>query len=251
MPSSLHGTLPIHAAVIMDGNGRWAQRQGLPRSAGHRAGIAVARAIVEAAPDTGISILTLFAFSSDNWKRPIDEVKTLMRLLHAYLRVEARRFIQSGARLIVIGRRDRLSSRLRNEIQRIEHATREGRRLCLRIAIDYSSRDSIVGASSRCSFYPRPSREDFASILIGKAGCPVSGTGARPDEVDLLIRTGGERRLSDFLLWEVAYAELVFSDLMWPDFGPAELKGAVEEFHRRQRRFGGLREENSNHTGER
>lgn len=251
MPSSLPQQLSIHAAIIMDGNGRWALRRGLPRSAGHRAGIAAARAIVEAAPESGIGILTLFAFSSDNWKRPSEEVNALMWLLRGYLRAEAARFIESGARLIVIGRRDRLSARLRHEIQRIEHITRDGRRLCVRIAIDYSSRDSIVGASSRCSFYPRASREDFASLLVGKSGAASPEDRARPDEVDLLIRTGGERRLSDFMLWESAYAELVFSDLMWPDFGPEHLRHAVDEFHRRQRRFGGVCEDKANHTGER
>jgi undecaprenyl diphosphate synthase len=213
----------------MDGNGRWATRRGLPRAAGHRAGVQAVRRVVEAAPDCGIKMLTLFAFSSDNWRRPRDEVKLLMWMLRGYLRSEPRRFIDSGARLLVIGRRDRLPVQLREEIRRIERATAHGRRLTVRVAIDYSSRDSILRAAARLVPGRPPSREDFARLIA----CPNS-------DVDLLIRTGGERRLSDFMLWESAYAELLFSDLMWPEFGADELIAAIEEFHRRERRFGAL-----------
>jgi undecaprenyl diphosphate synthase len=223
----------------MDGNGRWATRRGLPRSAGHRAGVQAVRRVVEAAPDLGIGTLTLFAFSSDNWRRPRDEVKSLMWLLRGYLRSETRRFIDSGARLVVIGRRDRLPAPLRAEIRRVERATAHGRRLSVRVAIDYSSRDSILRAASRLPAGRLPSREDFArlfacSLTIADSFSPVDS------DVDLLIRTGGEQRLSDFMLWESAYAELLFSDLMWPEFGADELSAAVEEFHRRERRFGAL-----------
>ena len=228
----------LHVAIIMDGNGRWAVRRGLPRSAGHRAGIQAVRRVIEAAPDCGIKILTLFAFSSDNWMRPRDEVKSLMWMLRGYLRAETRRFIDSGARLIVIGRRDRLAANLRAEIRRVERATALGRRLTVRVAIDYSSRDAILRAAARLPAGRLSSREDFARAL---APIAIADSASPPEsEVDLLIRTGGEHRLSDFMLWESAYAELLFTDLMWPEFGAKELKAAVEEFHRRERRFGAL-----------
>ena len=237
MPSTLQCNAILHVAIIMDGNGRWAIRRGLPRSAGHRAGIQAVRRVVEAAPDCGIKTLTLFAFSSDNWMRPRDEVKSLMWMLRGYLRGETRRFIDSGARLIVIGRRDRLAAHLRAEIRRVERATADGRRLTVRVAIDYSSRDSILRAAARLPAGRLSSREDFARVMRADCACRY----ARADsEVDLLIRTGGEQRLSDFMLWESAYAELLFSDLMWPEFGADELRAAVEEFHRRERRFGAL-----------
>ncbi len=223
----------------MDGNGRWATSRRLPRSAGHRAGIQAVRAAVEAAFDFGIKTLTLFAFSSDNWLRPRDEVKSLMWMLRGYLRSDTRRFIESGSRVVVIGRRDRLPASIRAEIRRIERATAHGRRLTVRVAIDYSSRDSILRAASRLPAGRLWSREDFARFLVE----PPAIADTRPpldSEVDLLIRTGGEQRLSDFMLWESAYAELLFSDLMWPEFGANELKSAVEEFHRRERRFGTL-----------
>jgi undecaprenyl diphosphate synthase len=229
----------------MDGNGRWAIGRGLPRSAGHRAGIQAVRRVVGAAPDCGIKTLTLFAFSSDNWMRPRDEVKSLMWMLRSYLRSETRRFIDSGARLVVIGRRDRLAANLRAEIRRVERATAHGGRLAVRIAIDYSARDSILRAAARLPAGRLPTREDFARLIASPDA--IADTASLIDsEVDLLIRTGGEQRLSDFMLWESAYAELLFSDLMWPEFGADELGAAVEEFHRRERRFGALRTPKSN-----
>jgi undecaprenyl diphosphate synthase len=239
MPSTLQCNGDLHVAIIMDGNGRWAIRRSLPRSAGHSAGIQAARRVIEAAPDCGIKTLTLFAFSSDNWKRPRDEVKSLMWMLRGYLRSETRRFIDSGARLIVIGRRDRLPTNLRAEIRRVERATARGRRLTVRVAIDYSSRDSILRAASGLPAGKISSREDFARILTRPIALADTAS-PHESEVDLLIRTGGEQRLSDFMLWESAYAELLFSDLMWPEFGADELRAAVEEFHRRERRFGAL-----------
>jgi undecaprenyl diphosphate synthase len=224
----------------MDGNGRWATSRGMPRSAGHRAGVDAVRRIVEAAPDLGIMTLTLFAFSSDNWRRPPAEVNSLMWLLRAYLRIETRRFIESGSRLVVIGRRDRLTARLRAEIRRIERATAHGRRLTVRIAIDYSARDSILRAASMLPAGQPCSREDFTRLIA--CADALAETQSPPDsEVDLLIRTGGEKRLSDFMLWESAYAELLFTDQMWPDFSPANLRTAVEEFHNRDRRYGALK----------
>ena len=222
-----------HVAIIMDGNGRWATRRGLPRSAGHRAGVQAVRKVVEAAPDLGVATLTLFAFSSDNWRRPQGEVKTLMSLLRHYLRADIRELIDNGVRLTVIGRRDRLPGGLAQEIAEVERASAHGQRLHLRVAIDYSSRDAILEAAARWRAERAPSRAAFAALLAEPA-CE-----AGPD-VDLLIRSGGEKRLSDFLLWESAYAELCFVDTLWPDFGADDLCAALAEFHRRERRFGGL-----------
>jgi undecaprenyl diphosphate synthase len=211
---------PLHVAIIMDGNGRWAARQGLPRIAGHQAGTAALRRTVEAAPALGIGTLSVYAFSSDNWKRPADEVAALMSLLACHLESEIPRCIESGVRVEVIGRRDRLGPDLTCAIARAENATRAGTRLTLRVAIDYSSRDSILRAA-----------ECLASNDISHALAPP---------VDLLIRTGGEQRLSDFLLWECAYAELFFTPAMWPDFDAAHLSRALREFERRDRRFGAV-----------
>jgi undecaprenyl diphosphate synthase len=207
----------------MDGNGRWALGRGLPREAGHRAGVETVSRIVEAAPGAGIGVLSLFAFSSDNWRRPRLEVDALMRLLALYLEKEADRCLRNGVRLEVIGRRDRLNGSLRQAIAEAELTTAAGKRLWLRIAFDYSGRDAILAAARRVGSLSRES--------LGRALGPP---------VDLLIRTGGERRLSDFLLWESAYAELVFSPRMWPDFGEADLATAVREFRGRDRRFGAV-----------
>jgi undecaprenyl diphosphate synthase len=215
----------IHVAIIMDGNGRWAQSRGLPRHAGHRAGAAAVRRVVEDAPTLGISTLSLFAFSSDNWKRPAPEVNTLMHLLERFLRTEVATCVEKGVRIEIIGRRDRLSERLANAMDAAERSTACGTVLRLRIAVDYSSRDAIVQAAS-CG---ATSREELEKNL------PQSCL-----NVDLLVRTGGEKRLSDFLLWESAYAELYFTDVRWPDFDGDALRAAVNEFALRQRRFGAL-----------
>ncbi len=225
----------FHVAIIMDGNGRWAARRGLPRTAGHRAGVDAARRIAEAAPELGITKLTLFAFSSDNWRRPAAEVGALLSLLEGYLRVEIGRLIDSGTRLTVIGRRDRLPGRLGQQIAEAEEATAAGRHLHLRIALDYSSRDSIARAAASLTAAWPPSPDLFGRLVSQAADDDTSAP-----EVDLLIRSGGEKRLSDFLLWESAYAELWFTDKMWPDFGADDLRTAVGEFRRRERRFGGL-----------
>jgi undecaprenyl diphosphate synthase len=199
----------LHVAIVMDGNGRWATRRGLPRTAGHRAGARGVRPIVEAAPSLGVGSLTLFAFSADNWRRPPAEVAALMRLLARHLRTETPRLVAQSVRLRVVGRRDRLPAPLVAAIESAERATRDGTTLAFHLAVDYSARDAIA-----------------AGDLL-------------PD-VDLFVRTGGEQRLSDFLLWESAYAELHFTERMWPDFGPADLAQALEEFRRRERRFGGV-----------
>ena len=224
----------LHVAIIMDGNGRWATRRRLPRTAGHRAGARAVRTIVEAAPAAGVGMLTLYAFSSDNWKRPAREVAALMRIFRAYLAAETAACVQSGVRLNVIGRRDRLPAPLVRAIGAAEEATVGGTRLDLRIALDYSAQDGILEAARRAGGAAL-TREAFGLLLDG-----AIHAGAPTPPVDLLIRTGGEQRLSDFLLWETAYAELVFSALMWPDFAPADLANALAEFGARERRFGGL-----------
>jgi undecaprenyl diphosphate synthase len=227
----------LHVAIIMDGNGRWALRRGLLRIAGHRAGVAALRRVVERAPDVGISCLTVYAFSSDNWRRPTSEVQGIFWLLRAFLRLETERLRQRGVRLQVIGRRDRLAKSVLREIDKAECTTAPGRRLYLRVAIDYSSRDAITRAAAIAAVggldqgFPL---HDSLGPLLTQALIAESG------DVDLLIRTGGEKRLSDFLLWESAYAELIFTDTMWPDFGERDLERALEEFSCRERRFGGV-----------
>lgn len=247
----------LHVAVIMDGNGRWARRRGLPRDAGHREGAKAVRAVVERAaePSSGIGTLTLYAFSSDNWRRPREEVTRILRLLDEYLGRERARCAENGVRLTVVGRRDRLSPGLVRSIERAEEATREGDGLRLRLAVDYSARDVLaraaelwsarVGEGGRAAKGGRaagsphpgdpPDRDRFRELLAAAMHDPEPA----PD-VDLLVRTGGERRLSDFLLWESAYAELYFTPTLWPDFGGPELDEALAEFARRERRFGGL-----------
>ena len=220
----------LHVAIIMDGNGRWAARRALPRPAGHRAGADAVRRVVEAAPDLGIATLTLFAFSSDNWRRPREEVAALMALLRRYLRSELAQLIDRGVRLTVIGRRDRLPDGLADDIAEAERLSTHGTRLNLRIALDYSARDAIANAAAAWRGEHPPSREDFQRLLGGRDS----------SDVDLLIRSGGEKRLSDFLLWESAYAELSFVDVLWPDFDGDDLRAAVADFRRRERRFGGL-----------
>jgi len=216
----------LHVAIIMDGNGRWAAARGLPRLAGHRRGADAVRRTVEAAPGCGIGTLTLYAFSSDNWRRPADEVSGIMGLFRLYLLREKRRCVENGVRVSVIGRRDRLPVAIVGAIESIEEATRECTTLHLRLAVDYSSRDSLLHAAKLCSDRREWSREAFTAAL-------------GPD-VDLLIRTSGEQRLSDFLLWECAYAEFVFLDTHWPAFGERELRYAVSEFASRDRRFGAV-----------
>jgi undecaprenyl diphosphate synthase len=223
----------IHVAIIMDGNGRWANARGRPRTAGHIAGARVVRKIVEAAPDSGIGMLTLYAFSADNWARPSREVALLMRLFRRYLVAETDRCVTNGVRMRIIGRRDRIPGELLRAISAAEDETKHGTRLDLRIAVDYSARDAMVRAMERLRGTEGITREDMA-----RAMCDVDHWTGEPRDVDLLIRTGGEQRLSDFLLWECAYAELYFTDRRWPDFTAADLEHAVKEFHSRERRFG-------------
>jgi undecaprenyl diphosphate synthase len=221
----------LHVAVIMDGNGRWAKARGLSRSAGHRQGAKALRKVLEAAPDLGIRTLTVYALSADNWQRPRREVQALLKQLRDRLRSSTRDCIERGIRVSVIGRRDRLPCDVLQAIEEAEAATRCCSEWRLRIAVDYSARQAILNAAARAAGFAEVSPEAF-SHLVADGDCTVT-----PD-VDLLIRTGGEQRLSDFLLWECAYAELYFTPVLWPDFNGERLAEAVAEFHRRERRFG-------------
>jgi undecaprenyl diphosphate synthase len=221
----------LHVGIIMDGNGRWATRRGLSRLRGHEAGVEAIRRIVEAAPEQGVGTLTLYAFSSDNWRRPKAEVAALMTLLRFYLANEIDSLVRNGVRLSVIGRRDRLPDGLAAAIGRAEASTAGGDVLHLRIAIDYSARDAILNAAVKAAGIADLSREMLSQFITGEAGLR---------DVDLVIRTSGEKRLSDFMLWESAYAELHFTERMWPEFAAEDLAEALSSFHRRERRYGGL-----------
>ncbi len=226
---------PLHVAIVMDGNGRWAAARGLLRPEGHRAGVEAVRRVVAAAPELGIGTLTLYALSSDNWQRPGPEIAALLALFEEYLLQESRTCAEHGVQIRVIGRRDRIPNSLASAIQFAERTTAHARSLELRIAIDYSGRDAILRAACWMLSSLEVSQKEFARRLgeVTHAGRPST-------DVDLLIRTGGERRLSDFLLWECAYAELAFTPKLWPDFGANDLEGALQEFAGRDRRFGRL-----------
>ena len=231
--SAMSGTFDgPHVAIIMDGNGRWATGHGLSRSAGHEAGLRTARNIVEAAVREGVGTLTLYAFSSDNWKRPGAEVTALMRLFRRALVGEAKRCLENGVRLTILGRRDRLPSSLRHTVEQVEAITSTGARMHLRVAVDYSARDAVLRAAEAMRG-DSMSRDGFSDLL---ARTDHDRLPAR--DVDLVIRTGGEQRLSDFLLWECAYAELLFVKTMWPEFTAADLAIALEDLRSRNRRFG-------------
>lgn len=234
-PKANDGATPLHVAIVMDGNGRWATRRGLPRAVGHREGAKAVRRLVEAARRRGIGTLTLYAFSSDNWRRPAAEVAALMGLFERYLAGEARRCAENGVRLKVIGRRDRLAPGLVAAIGAAERFTATGEGMELRIAVDYSGRDAILAAVAALPPGVPPTRDALLDALgrTGHGGAPV---------VDLLVRTGGERRVSDFLLWEIAYAELFFLDRLWPDAEAADLDAALAWYAGRERRFGALPE---------
>jgi undecaprenyl diphosphate synthase len=230
--SSCDSQPKLHVAVIMDGNGRWAERRGLSRTAGHRAGTEAMRRIVQAAPDLGVTTLTLFAFSAYNWLRAPAEVAGLMRLLADYLRAETRTLVDSGARLSLIGRRDRLPWAQRESLARAETATANGRRLHVRIAVDYSAREAIGQAATRWAAGIADKDMSALGRLVAQSR---PGDDAETAEVDLVIRTGGDQRLSDFMLWESAFAELWFTERLWPDFDGQDLARAIADFHLRQR----------------
>ena len=236
---------PRHLAIIMDGNGRWAERRGLERAAGHRAGAAAVRRVVEAAARAGIGWLTLYAFSTENWRRPPAEIQSLWELLRQFLLAEEANLRRQHIRLTAIGRRDRLPRAARIVLEWVERRTAAADGLHLRLALDYGAQWAIAEAARRAAQAVldgnlRPEAitpESFAQLLASACGAPDAGVPAPPP--DLLIRTGGEQRLSNFLLWECAYAELWFTPVLWPDFDAATLDQALCDFHQRQRNFGG------------
>lgn len=225
----------LHVAIIMDGNGRWAEMRGLPRAAGHAAGAAVVETIVRAANERGIERLTLFALSSDNWSRPPQEIAAILELMRGWLEARTSHCVGEGVRVQFIGRRDRMPDGLRAAVEHAERATAACTRLVLRLAVDYSSRDAIVSAARSLASGANVESDRVAFERVLALGDHSHSSAC---DVDLLIRSGGEQRLSDFLLWECAWAELVFSPCMWPDFDVAELARALAEFERRERRFG-------------
>lgn len=225
----------MHVAIIMDGNGRWATQRGLPRIAGHVEGAKAVRTTVETAAHAGVDTLTLYAFSAANWARPPAEVDAIMSVLSRYLFTETRHCVEQFIRINVIGRRDRLSEGILRAIEHSERLSALGARMHLRLAVDYSSHHSIVQAARRADRGAELATEEFHRLLhqVDHSALPTSA-------VDLLIRTGGEQRLSDFLLWEVAHAELHFTDCLWPDFDEQRFRYGLDDYARRQRRFGAL-----------
>jgi len=233
--STLNNKDNLHVAIIMDGNGRWAQLRGLPRTSGHLEGAKAVRRVIECAPQFGISTLTLFAFSSDNWRRPEHEVATLMKLLQDYLQQEMHRCLAHDVRINVIGRRDRLPSSLTKAIECAETLTIACKTLHLRLAVDYSARHAIATAAATMKRTDACGTQSFAQTLN-----LVMHSNPPAKDVDLLIRTSGEQRLSDYLLWECAYAELWFCSTHWPDFAASHLERALASYHVRERRFGAI-----------
>lgn len=235
-PSSPDPAGPRHVAIIMDGNGRWAKARGLPRALGHREGVKALKRTIQAAPDFGISCLTVFGFSTENWNRPAEEVSDLMGLVRTYVASDLARLEKAGVKLRVLGRRQGLPSDIAKIVEKAEAATAHNTRFILQVAFNYGGRADLVDAAQRHLDRLR-SGEDVGPITEETFASGLATAGSPP--LDLIIRTSGEQRLSNFLLWEAAYAELVFQDILWPDYGAAALGEAVQQFGRRERRFGG------------
>lgn len=227
----------IHVAIVMDGNGRWAKARGLPRALGHRSGVNALKRTVEAAAGLGVDRLTVFGFSTENWRRPVAEVAELMGLLKSYVESDLDRLEREGVRVRIIGRRTGLSPDVLEIIERAERRTAANTDFLLQVAFNYGGQADIADAARRLAQEVQAGRLDPAAIDETAFAAELSTRHGGPP--DLIIRTSGEKRLSNFLLWEAAYAELVFQDVLWPDYGPAHLKAAVEEFRRRDRRYGG------------
>jgi undecaprenyl diphosphate synthase len=230
--------VPRHVAIIMDGNGRWAASRGLPRVEGHRRGVEALRKTVRAAGEIGIQCLTIFSFSSENWQRPVSEIRDLMGLLRRFIRNDLAELHSSGVRVRVIGERDNLDPDIRRLLEEAEQLTRENTNLLLVVAFNYGARDEIARAVRRMAARIAAGEVKPEAVTEDMIGQHLDA----PDiaDPDLIIRTSGEQRLSNFLLWQAAYSELVFSPVYWPDFDRATLEAAIEEYRRRERRFGGL-----------
>ena len=230
--------LPRHVGIILDGNGRWAQLRGLPRAEGHRRGSDAVRRVVRAARRLGVSALTLYSFSAQNWSRPTDEVDVLMQLLHQYLLAERAEIIDNGIRLVGVGDIERLPSQVRETLTEIESVSARNDAMVLALALSYGGREEIVSAVRQLA--ERAARGAIEPAAIDDAALDALIPSVAPGPPDLIVRTGGELRLSNFLLWGSAYAELHFTDRLWPDFSADDLYRAVADFQSRPRRFGGL-----------
>jgi undecaprenyl diphosphate synthase len=228
----------LHVAIIMDGNGRWAKRRGLPRNFGHREGVKALKRTVEAAPDCGIGILTVFGFSTENWRRPEAEITELMNLLKSYVESDLERLAREGVRVRVLGLRAGLRADILRIIERAEARTRDNDRFELQVAFNYGGRADIVDAARR--FAEAVARGEASPEDLDEESFEQRLSTAYAPAPDLIVRTSGEHRISNFLLWESAYAELVFQEVLWPDYGPEHLKAAVAEFRSRERRYGGV-----------
>ena len=231
------GKAPRHVAIIMDGNGRWAAKRGLPRVAGHRAGAEAVRKMLRAAVKEGVEVLTLYAFSSENWRRSEEEISDLKGLLGYYLERELDELAREGVRLRLIGDHTAFGPQLVDRLERAVERTKQNKRLTLVVALNYGSRRELAEATRRLALKVEAAELDPAAIDEERIEAELSTHGL--PELDLLIRTSGEKRLSNFLLWQAAYAELIFTDTLWPDFDEAAFKAALDEFAGRQRRFGG------------
>lgn len=231
------GAAGLHAAIIMDGNGRWAKQRAMPRALGHRAGVQALRRTVEAAPEFGITCLTVFGFSTENWRRPAHEVAELMALLKAYVASDLDQLAKEGVRVRIVGRRTGLPADILDIIEMAEARTAQNSRFCLQVAFNYGGQADIVDAARRLAAAAQTG--EIAAADIDETAFAAALSTRDGPVPDMIIRTSGERRLSNFLLWESAYAELIFQDVLWPDYGRAHLKAAVAEFAGRERRYGG------------
>ncbi len=231
------GRAPLHVAIIMDGNGRWAKRRGLPRTFGHREGVKALKRTVEGAAALGVGRLTVFGFSTENWRRPAAEVSELMGLLKAYVSSDLERLAKEGVRVTILGRREGLSPDVLEVIERAERRTSENSAFHLQVAFNYGGQADIVDAARKFAQAVEEGRAKAADLDEALFERSLSTAEAPPP--DLIVRTSGEQRLSNFLLWESAYAELVFQDVLWPEYGPEHLKAAIAEFATRERRYGG------------
>jgi undecaprenyl diphosphate synthase len=236
MPSPTPAKIPQHVAIIMDGNGRWAKQRGLPRLEGHRRGVEAVRTVMEAARTIGIRYITLYAFSAENWKRPADEVSGLMGLLDYFLKRELNTFIRDRVRLLTIGRTDELPANVQRELNRVIDATKDFKDWTLVLALNYGSRTEVADAAHDYAAAVQAGKEKLEDASYERFSRYLY-TAAIP-EPDLLIRTSGEQRISNFLLLQCAYAEMIFTPVPWPEFGEAELQAAIEEYARRERRYG-------------
>lgn len=228
----------LHVALIMDGNGRWAKQRGMPRTLGHRAGVEALKRTVKAAPDLGVERLTVFGFSTENWRRPAAEVSALMDLMRLYIESDLDRLVREGVRVFILGRRTGLPADILEMIQRAEQRSAANDRFTLQVAFNYGGQADIVDAAR--AFAEKVAHGEAKPAELDEAAFSTLLSTSQSTSPDLIVRTSGERRISNFLLWECAYSELVFQDVLWPDYGGEALKAAIEDYRSRERRYGGI-----------